>query len=291
MRVKSFRLTEPLPQLKKTQAIAMLKPWIDVNNIGTMVLEELINWSRAKKLGRLTKPGEFYDFTRYRPLLYFEKGVRKMRVPNTEIYYAKRKEGNDFLFLKLLEPHLREEEYVESVLELLKEFKVKRYCLLGSMYAPVPHTRLLIVSGGATSKQGEELLEKMKVQVSDYQGPTTIVFSVNQLGPVKFRIETMYFVVSLPQYIQLGKDFAGKIRLMEILKFLYNVPVTDEDKNKAEQQLAEIEKMVEEKAGLKEVVNKLESFYDEQEKKRKIHLPPEIERMLGEIEREGFSQN
>jgi len=86
MKVKSFELTKPLPELKNTQAIAILKPWIDVNSVGSMVLKELINWSKAKELGRLAKPGEFYDFTRYRPTLYFEKGIRKMRIPNTEIY-------------------------------------------------------------------------------------------------------------------------------------------------------------------------------------------------------------
>ncbi|MEA1963982.1 MAG: PAC2 family protein [Candidatus Aerophobetes bacterium] len=291
MRVKSFSLTEPLPELKDAQAIAVVKPWIDVNNVGTMVLEELTNCFGAKRLGGLTKPGDFYDFTRYRPTLYFEKGIRKMRIPNTEIYYAKQKEGNDFLFFKLAEPHLQGEEYVESILELLRKFEVKRYCLFGSMYAPVPHTRPLTVTGGATSKEEKELLEKMKVQVSDYEGPTTIVFLVNQLSSLKLGIETMFFVVSLPQYLQLKRDFAGKVRLMEILNFLYNVPVTDEDRKKAKQQLAEIEKMVEEKAGLRDVVNKLENFYDEQEKKREIPLPPEIERMLGEIEKKGFSQN
>jgi len=291
MKVRSFSLAEPLPKLKNTQAIAILEPWINVNNVGDMVLAELINWSGAKKLGELTKPGEFYDFTRYRPTLHFEKGIRKIRISNSKIYYAKQKKGSDFLFLRLLEPHSRGEEYVESILELLKVFKVKRYCLFGSMYAPVPHTRPLIVSGGAVTEEGQELLEKMKVQVSDYEGPTTIVFLVNQLGLVKLGIDTMYFVVSLPQYFRLEKDFAGKIRLMEILNFLYNVPVSDEDKKKAKQQLTKIDKMVGEKAGLKDIVNKLENFYDEQEKRRRVPLPPEIERTLRELERKGFSQN
>jgi len=159
------------------------------------------------------------------------------------------------------------------------------------MYAPVPHTRPLMVDGGAASKRGQELLEEMRVQVSDYQGPTTIIFSINLQGQIKLGIETMYFVVSLPQYLQLEEDFAGKVRLMEILNTLYNVPVTGENKKKAKQQLDEIGRMVEEKAGLRDVVNELEGFYDEQEKKRKISLPPEIERLLREIEKGGFPQN
>jgi len=52
------------------------------------------------------------------------------------------------------------ELYVNSVLQLLKAFKVKRYCLLGSMYDMVPHTKKLLVSGGAIGERPNRILRK-----------------------------------------------------------------------------------------------------------------------------------
>ena len=98
MKVKAFELIKSLPELKETQAIAVIQPWIDVNGVGTLVVEELINQFQGKKLGRLTTPGDFYDFTRYRPIIQLEKGTQQMVLPNTEIYYAKY-QGNNYIFL------------------------------------------------------------------------------------------------------------------------------------------------------------------------------------------------
>jgi hypothetical protein len=36
-----------------------------------------------KELAKLAKPGNFFDFTRYRPILYYEEGIRQVKIPNT----------------------------------------------------------------------------------------------------------------------------------------------------------------------------------------------------------------
>jgi hypothetical protein len=80
--------------------------------------------------------------------------------------YARREGGNDILFLRLLEPHALAEVYVDSVLRLLKALKVKKYCLLGSMSDVVPHTRPLIVNGGAIGIETVRDLKKSEAQPS-----------------------------------------------------------------------------------------------------------------------------
>ena len=67
MRLGDFEITEPLPQLKDPHVIAVLKPWIDVGNVGTLGLSRIERHLRAIELGRLARPGRFYDFTRYPP--------------------------------------------------------------------------------------------------------------------------------------------------------------------------------------------------------------------------------
>ncbi|NWF94436.1 MAG: PAC2 family protein [Syntrophaceae bacterium] len=286
MRIGAFELNEPIPELKDPYVLAILRPWIDVNNVGTLILNGLERDLGAKELGRLARPGNFFDFTRYRPTLYYEGDVRRIRIPNTTLSYAKRQDENDLLFLHLLEPHSLSEVYVDSVLRLLRGLKVKRYILLGSMYDAVPHTRPLIVYGGATGKEAERDLRKSKAQPSDYQGPTTITLLITQRAP-DLGVETNWFIVSLPQYITLEEDYPGKMRLMEILNLLYNVPINKKDFERAAEQLSLINQRVEKTPELKKILPQLEALYELRIKRKEGEvtpkLSPDLEALLWKI--------
>jgi hypothetical protein len=180
MRIGAFELSDPVPELRQPHALAMLRPWIDAGSVGALTIVGLENYFGAKQLGKLARPGNFIDFTRYRPTAYFREGHREFFIPNSTISYAKRETGHDFLFLRLLEPHMLGKLYVSSLLQLLKKFEVKRYCLLGSMYDMVPHTKKLLVSGGAIGEKAEQDLAKARILPSDYQGSSTITFLITQ---------------------------------------------------------------------------------------------------------------
>ncbi len=38
MKIGAFEVQEPLPKLREPHVLAILRPWIDVNNVGTMTL-------------------------------------------------------------------------------------------------------------------------------------------------------------------------------------------------------------------------------------------------------------
>ena len=283
MRIGAFELSDPVPDLRDPVVIASLQPWIDVNNVATSILRELETQMGGIELAKLAKPGLFFDFTRYRPFLYFEQGIRQVRIPNTTLSYAKRETGNDLLFLHLLEPHSLSEFYVDSVLKLLKALKVKRYTLIGSMYDAVPHTRPLIVTGGAMGRKAQLDLKKAEAQPSDYQGPTTITFLITQRAS-EFGMDAIWFIVSLPQYVAVEEDFMGKVRLMEILNLLYNIPIDKEDFERAAEQRSVISQKVERTPELKNLLPQLETFYEirlkKKEGERMPKLSPEVEEML-----------
>jgi predicted ATP-grasp superfamily ATP-dependent carboligase len=293
VRIGAFELLEPIPELNEPYVFAVLSPWIDVNNVGTLTLSGLEAQFRAKELARLARPGHFFDFTRYRPILYYEEGIRRVKIPNTTLSYAKREEGNDLLFLHLLEPHSLSEAYVDSVLRLFKTLKVKKYCLLGSMYDVVPHTRPLIVNGGAVGKETELDLKRSEAQPSDYQGPTTITVVITQKAP-EFGIETISFIVSLPQYARLEEDFSGKVRLMEILNLLYHIPIDNKDFERAAEQLNLINQKVEKTPELKNLLPQLETLYEVRIKRREGErmpkLSPEMEGILWKIIGKDFGE-
>jgi len=283
VRIGAFEVEEPLPELNTPCVFAILHPWIDVNGVGTMVLNELETQFGAKELARLARPGRFFDFTRYRPTLYLEGGIRKISIPNITLRYAKREGGDDLIFLHLLEPHALSEVFVDSILRLLTRLKVKRYVLLGSMYDAVPHTRPIIVNGGAIGKEAELDLKKSGALKSHYQGPTTITFLITQKAP-ELDMEAVWFIVSLPQYVVLDEDYLGKVRLMEILNLLYRIPVDRRDFEKALEQRSMISQKVERSAELKNLLPQLETLYDlrikSKEGERVTKLSSEIEEIL-----------
>ena len=282
MRIGAFEVIEPIPALNDPYVFAILQPWIDVNNVGTLVLKELEHQYGAEELARLAKPGHFFDFTRYRPTLYLEGGIRRVSIPNTTLHYAKREGRNDLLFLHLLEPHALSEVYVDSILKLLKTLKVKKYILLGSMYDVVPHTRPLIVNGGALGKEGQQDLKKSGALPSSYQGPTTITILITQKAP-EVGIETIWFIVSLPQYVVLEEDYLGKVRLMEVLSLLYNIPIDKKDFERALEQRSLISQKVERTPELKNLLPQLETMYDIRIKSKEEEGMPKLSSEIEEI--------
>ena len=293
MRIGAFELNEPVPELNEPYVFAILQPWMDVNNVGSLILNGLETQFGAKELGRLAKPGNFFDFTRYRPMLYFDQGIRRMSIPNTTLSYSKRERENDLLFLHLLEPHALAEVYVDSILRLLTILKVKKYCLLGSMYDAVPHTRPLIVNGGAIGIETVLDLKRSEAQPSHYQGPTSITSLIHQRAP-EFGTETIWFIVSLPQYAVLEEDYIGKVRLMEILNLLYHIPINKEDLEKATEQRSILNQKAERTPKLKRILPQLEAMYEvrmknEGEGKRR-KVSPAVEDIVWKIVGKDFGK-
>lgn len=285
MRIGAFEVHEPVPELREPHAIALIRPWIDVGSAGTLALTCMERHFEAQELGRLARPGTFFDFTRYRPTMRFVEGQREVTVPNSVVYYAHQASSPDLLFLHLLEPHAFAEDYADAILELLKWFGVKRYCRVGGMYDAVPHTRPLQVTGLASSGQLQQMVGGVRLRTSTYQGPTTIMNLVSQ-GVEQLDIETMGFMVHLPQYVQLEEDYAGGARLLEVLGSLYGLPPALLDRER-QQQYRELSTAIERNPELKALIERLEAYYDAQEaavtEEESPRLSPEVEQFLQEL--------
>jgi hypothetical protein len=205
VRIGAFDVIELLPVLEKPHAIAVLRPWIDAGRVGTLTINQVESFLGVKELARLHRPGNFFDFTRYRPVVQNKRGNREIVVPNSPITYAKREKGNDLVFLNLLEPHMLGEVYVDSIVRLVEKLGVQRYCLLGSMYDMVPHTRPMLVTGGVSGKHTLSDLKRAGISSSNYEGPTTICSLISQ-QLIKADIETANIIAHLPQYTETTRE-------------------------------------------------------------------------------------
>jgi hypothetical protein len=164
---------------------------------------------------------------------------------------------------------------------------------LGSMYDSLPHTKPLLVNGRASGKKAEQDLKRAGIQPSTYQGPTTITSLIAQKGP-EMGMEAISFVVSLPQYINLEEDYLGKVRLMEILNLLYEIPIDKKDFEKAARQRNLINQKVETTPELKKILPHLEDLYRlrmaKKEGGRMPGLSPEMEEIFWETDEKDFGK-
>ena len=261
MRIGDFEFQEPLPELKDPHVLAVLRPWIDVGSVGSLSLRRIERYLGAKEVGRLARPGRYYDFTRYRPKSVLRKGKREYSIPTTTVKVAVRETGPDLVTLHLLEPHSYGEDFTDSVNEMLELLGARRYSLIGAMYDMVPHTRPLLVSGGTLDASNEEEYRMVEVRPSDYEGPTTITQLTFQYAE-SVKMDTRVFVVHLPQYFQVEEDFTGTARLTGILCRLYGLPSRLEDKERGIQQYESLQNIVSDTSEVSKLLSRLEERYD-----------------------------
>src|SRR5256885_16356516 len=97
MRIGAFEVAEPVPELRDPHALVMIRPWVDVGSVGTLTLQRLERHFHARELGRLARPGTFFDFTRYRPNVRLVNGEREFTCPNSIVNYAQPESGPGLL--------------------------------------------------------------------------------------------------------------------------------------------------------------------------------------------------
>jgi hypothetical protein len=263
MRIGAFEIHEPVPELREPHALVMIRPWVDVGSVGSLTLRQMERHFQGQQLGKLDRPGTFFDFTRYRPTVKIVGGQREMTYPNSFINYAQPTNGPDLLFLHLLEPHAMAEDYVESIVALLEHFDAKVYCRIGAMYDSVPHTRPIVITGnpGAVEPRPGASSPLIQQHQSQYEGPTTIMNKLSDVA-IDMGMGMMSFMAHLPHYAQLDEDFAGTSRMLEVLSSFYDVPASLMPTHRGKLQYAEIDAAVERKPEHKALVSRLEAYYD-----------------------------
>jgi hypothetical protein len=291
MRIGAFELHDPVPELREPHIFTMVRPWVDVGSAVSLTLAALERHFGAKELGKLARPGNFFDFTRYRPTLRLVNGRREVRVPNSVINYAQPPGGPDLVFFHLQEPHAFGEEYAESVLQVFKHLRIRRYCRLGAMYDAVPHTKPLLVTGDTGNVPVKGNGGNLRKRRNTYQGPTSIMNLVSDGVPkLGLEIDTIFFTVHLPQYVQLEEDYAGSARLLETLSSIYDLPPDLPPTARGQRQYSELSRSVERNQELQALIKRMEQQYDADETAREETTPssslsPEVEQFLQEMDR------
>ena len=282
MNIEEFNLNIPLAGYKNSHFISILRPWINVGNVGHNALSRLVKIFNLEELGNLKKPSKYYDMTRYRPEILEEKEERRVRIPNTVIFGNKIPSERNIFLLYMLEPHNFSEDYNDAFIDLIKKLDGQRYTSIGGMFDSVPHTRPLPVTGSYKGWVPPSPLDQTLKRKSNYVGPTSMTSQLSQILNKELSIETLSLMVHIPLYIKLEDDFLATSRLLETLSKIYDFPIDLTEREKGEKQYKEIHKNLEGNNQVKDLIKQFEA--NEKLSDDELGLSPEIETFLKGLE-------
>ncbi len=161
------------PSLERPVLVAAFRGWNDGGQGASLAGGYLAKLWQARRFAEIDPEG-FFDFQATRPHVSLEEGMtRRIDWPENAFYHA-RAEGieHDPVLLLGVEPNLRWRTFTDLIVGLARDLGVELVVTLGALLADVPHTRPAPVTGSATSA---ELVERLGLSASRYEGPTGIV--------------------------------------------------------------------------------------------------------------------
>jgi len=120
-----------------------------------------------------------------------------------------------------IEPNLRWRTFTDLLVGLADELGIEMLVTLGALLADVPHTRSAPVTGSATDK---ELVERLGLSASRYEGPTGIVGVLHDVCG-KRGIPSASLWAAVPHYVSLTPSPRGALALCERLGSVLGIEI------------------------------------------------------------------
>ena len=192
----------------------------------------------------------------------------------------------DAVILLGIEPNLRWKTFTGMIVDLAQDLGVELMITLGSLLADVPHTRASPVTGGATDP---DLIERLGLQRSRYEGPTGIVGILHDACN-RASIPSVSLWAAVPHYVSLAPSPRAALaltqRLSDILGTDIDTAELDEASERYSEQVSEAVASDEETAAyVEELEERAELLDDEQQLPSGDSLAAELTRFLRDRER------
>jgi proteasome assembly chaperone (PAC2) family protein len=277
------------PELTRPVLIAAFRGWNDGAQAASLAAGYLAKTWGADRFADVDPEG-FFDFQATRPHVSLEEGVtRRIDWPETAFYHA-RPDGldRDVVLLLGIEPNLRWRTFTELLVGVARDLEVELMITLGALLADVPHTRPSPVTGSASD---EELVQRLGLSASRYEGPTGIVGVLHDACK-QAGIPSASLWAAVPHYVSLTPSPRAAVALCDRLGDLIGVEIDVEELEEAaasyEEQVSEAVASDEETAAY---VEELERRADQLEESSDLPsgdaLAAELTRFLREREQNG----
>lgn len=189
---------DDVPELVDPVVIAAFEGWNDAADAASSVVDHLMDVWGAQVVARVD-PEDFYDFQMNRPVVGTDaRGHRTLTWPTTEIAVASPPGmDRDVILVRGLEPNMRWRQFCAELLAVCDDLGAELVITLGALLADTPHTRPVPVTGSASEP---DLVDRLKLEQSTYEGPTGIV-GVFQDACNLLDIPSVSYWAAVPHYV------------------------------------------------------------------------------------------
>lgn len=214
------------PELQRPVMIAAFEGWNDAAESATTASRYLRDYWRAREFASID-PEDFYDFSTTRPEVHLVNGItRQITWPENELCAGGLPGSQrDVVVLTGVEPQLRWRTFCSELAGVARELRVELVITLGALLADVAHTRPVRVSGTAGDP---ELVERLGLQRSSYEGPTGIVGALHD-ACTKASIPSASLWAAVPHYVGATPSPKATLALVRRTSELLATPIVCTD--------------------------------------------------------------
>jgi proteasome assembly chaperone (PAC2) family protein len=224
------------PELRSPVLVAAFRGWNDGGQAASLAAGYLVKLWNAQRFAEIDPEG-FFDFQVTRPHVSLVEGVtRKIEWPETAFRHAGLPGADrDAVLLTGNEPNVRWKAFTNLIVDVAKDLRVELVVTLGSLLADVPHTRAAPVTGSASDA---ELVERLGLETSRYEGPTGIVGVLHDACR-SAGLPSASLWAAVPHYVSLAPSPRAAQALVDRLGSLLGVEIDTEELREAGEAYAE----------------------------------------------------
>jgi proteasome assembly chaperone (PAC2) family protein len=275
------------PTLRSPVLVAAFRGWNDGGQGASLAAGYLAKLWNAHRFAEIDPEG-FFDFQVTRPQVSLADGVtRRIEWPETTFRHADLSGiERDAVLLTGSEPNVRWKAFTKLIVDLAAELRVELVVTLGSLLADVPHTRPAPVTGSASDP---ELVERLGLENSRYEGPTGIVGVLHDACR-NAGVASASLWAAVPHYVSLAPSPRAAQALCDRLGELLDVEIDTQELQEAgeayaEQVSAAVATDEETQAYVEELEQRTDTIIEETQLPSGDALAAELTRFLRDRER------
>jgi proteasome assembly chaperone (PAC2) family protein len=249
------------PELRSPILVAAFAGWNDAASAATTALESVALSLEAEPVAGID-PEEFYDFQVARPTIRLTDGqTREIDWPENSFVAARAPVADrDLVLLTGIEPNLRWRTFGDAVLDVAERLGVEMVVTLGALLADVAHTRPVPITGLASDP---ELIERLGLSRSNYEGPTGIVGVVHDACRRR-GVTSASLWAAVPHYVAAVPNPKAALALLRRLEAFTEIAIeASELEDAIERFEAQVDAAVAANPEIEELVQRLESEQDD----------------------------
>jgi proteasome assembly chaperone (PAC2) family protein len=257
------------PELRSPVLVCAFAGWNDAASAATTAIEAVAAALDSEVVARLD-PEEFYDFQVNRPTIRLVEGrTRHIDWPaNTMVTAIAPGAERDLILMSGVEPNLRWRSYSTAILDAAQRMGVKMLVSLGALIADVAHTRPVPITGLATD---QELVEKLNLSRSNYEGPTGIVGVLHDQCRER-GISSASLWAAIPHYVAAVPNPKAALALLRRLEGMTGIAIEASELEDAMDRFeSQIDRAVAANPEIEELVRRLEA-----EQADEVELPADV---------------